>query len=78
MTRKQYNKKMRQFAANINEYAEKNGLKKSRQIYRFPIPKFGTIVEYGKYKGQKLTSYKMCWDVIYDTIKDNEQLSKGL
>ena len=77
MTRKQYKRKMMQLQRNIDRYGKENGLKRTQKPDRVNRPNFGTIIQYGKYQGQVLRSYKQTWDMVYDVLK-NTDIMKGI
>lgn len=69
MTRKQYVRKMMQVQRNIEKYAKENGLKPSKKSDRVGAPKWGTIIQIGSHKGERLSSYSQAWDIITETLK---------
>ena len=63
MTKKQYEKKMRQVQRNLAKYAKENGYRpfKADQIN---TPKWGAIITAGKHEGETLRTYQQAWDMI--------------
>ena len=40
-------------------------------------PKWGSVVEIGKHKGEKLQSYEQAWDIFWEVLKDTDCM-KGI
>lgn len=74
MTRKQYEKKVRQLQRNIARYAKDTGGKRITRADRVNIPNFGTVIQIGKYEGKTLNSYKQAWDMMSDALKGTDLL----
>ena len=74
MTRKQYEKKVRQLQRNIARYAKETGGRKITRADRVNIPMFGTTITAGKYAGQTLRSYAQAWDMMHDALKGSTLL----
>ena len=70
MTRKQYEKKVRQLQRNLYRYAKENGTKVTSKADIVGRPKFGTIISVGIHKGEVLKSYQQSWDILYFILKD--------
>ncbi len=75
MTKKQYEKKVRQLQRNIARYAKETGGRRVARADRVNTPKFGMIVPTGKYEGQTLRSYKQAWDMMYEVLKGTDLLA---
>ncbi len=72
MTKKQYQKKVRQLQRNIARYAKQTGGKRITSADRVNTPKFGTVIPCGKYEGHTLRSYQQAWDMMYDVLKNTD------
>lgn len=68
MTRKQYAKKMRQLQRNLNKYAKEHGMKISKTADRIGTPKWGSEIIIGSHKGEKITSYAQCWELMKELL----------
>lgn len=69
MTRKQYEKKVRQLQRNIARYAKETGGRRITRADRVNTPNFGTVIQAGKYEGQTLRSYAQAWDMMSEALK---------
>lgn len=74
MTKKQYQKKVRQFQRNVARYAKETGGKRITCADRVNTPKFGTVIPCGKFEGQTLRSYQQAWDTMYEILKGTDFL----
>jgi hypothetical protein len=75
MTKKQYEKKVRQLQRNIPRYARETGGRRVTRADRVNTPNFGMVIPCGKYEGQTLRSYKQAWDMMYDVLKGTDLMS---
>ncbi len=69
MTKKQYQRKVMQLLRNMKADVEKKGIKTKMMTDRVNTPNWGNEIPTGKYKGQKLTSYEQCWDMLCEVLK---------
>ena len=60
---------MMQVQRNIDKYAKENGLKPGKRSDRVGTPHWGTIIQSGSHKGERLSSYGQSWDIITETLK---------
>ncbi len=74
MTRKQYNKKMRQLQRNLFLFGKANGMGPYKSADRVAPPHWGTIIPTGKHAGERLTSYAQAWDMVSDCLKGSDLL----
>lgn len=58
-----------QFQRNVDKYAKERGMKRCQKPDRVTIPNWGTEITVGSHKGEKLTSYAQCWDMICEGVK---------
>lgn len=75
MTRKQYEKRVRQLQRNIARYAKKTGCRRITRADRVNVPIWGTVIVGGKHAGETLRSYKQAWGVMRDAFKGTDFLA---
>lgn len=72
MTRKTYEKKIRNFRYQVNQLPTSNKVRD----FRVKRPDFPFTPEFGKYAGIQIKSYSQMWDMLVDCMKDTPIGSK--
>ena len=75
MTRKQYEKKVRQLQRNIARYAKATGGRRITGADRVNVPTWGTVVVVGKHAGETLRSYKQAWEMMREALEGTDLLA---
>ena len=69
MTKKQYEKKIRQVQRNLAKYSKENGFRPLKTADRIQIPHWGTVIVWGKHQGEILRTYQQAWDMVSETLR---------
>ena len=69
MTKKQYEKKMRQLNRNLKKYAKENGYYKPFKEDQINTPSFGVVIGIGKHHGEILRTYQQAWDLVSEVLR---------
>lgn len=75
MTRKQYEKKVRQVQRNIARYAKENGCRRITRADRVNVPIWGSVIGAGSHAGETLRSYKQAWEMMSEALKGTNLLA---
>ena len=68
MTKKQYEKKMRQLMRNLKKYAKENGYYKPFKEDQIKTPAWGVVIGAGKHQGEILRTYQQAWDMLTECL----------
>ena len=69
MTKKQYEKKMRQLRRNLKKYAKENDFYKPFKEDQIKTPTWGVVICAGKHQGEILRTYQQAWDMISEIMR---------
>lgn len=75
MTRKQYEKKVRQLQQNLVKYNKKTNGSKIVNADRVNRPNWGYLIPYGAHAGEVLRTYQQAWDMVSECLKGTDLLN---